>query len=103
MPEEKITYEQVKEGVDEIRKQANAMEEIFRNVTGQMRNMTSAETFQGVASNTLSSEFEEFKGTFPSYVEKVREFADAYEAAAAVLKDNEDDLAKRADRMANIH
>ena len=103
MPEEKITYEQVKEGVEELRKCANTMEEIFTNVTGQMRNMTSDGTFQGVASNTLSGEFEQFKGTFPSYVEKVREFADAYEAAGNVLKANEDDLARRADRMADIH
>ena len=99
MLEEKITYEQVIDGVEEIRKQATIMEEVFNNVTGQMRNMTSAETFQGVASNALSSEFEEFKGTFPSYVEKVREFATAYETAAAKLKEHEDELAKRANSL----
>ena len=99
MPEEKITYEQVQEGVDTIRKCATTMEEIFKNVTGQVTNMTSTETFQGVASNALSTEFNEFKGTFPSYVEKVREFADAYDAASQILKETEGNLAKKAEQL----
>ena len=103
MPEEKITYEQVAEGVETIRKCAATMDEIFKNVSGTMAGMTDEDTFQGDASNALSNEFAEFKGTFPSYIEKVNEFADAYEAASEVLKANENDLAKRAERMANIH
>ncbi len=99
MPEEKITYEQVQEGVDTIRKCATTMEEIFNNVTGQVQNMTSTDTLQGVASNALSAEFDEFKGTFPSYVEKVREFADAYDAASQILKETEGSLAKKAEQL----
>ena len=99
MPEEKITYEQVQEGVETIRKCAATMEEIFNNVTGTMRDMTSTENFQGVASNALTSEFEEFKGTFPNYIEKVNEFAKAYEAAAAVLKETEGHMAKKAEEL----
>ena len=99
MPEEKITYEQVQEGVETIRKCADTMEEIFNNVTGKMRSMTSTENFQGVASNALSNEFDEFKGTFPSYLEKVREFADAYEAASQVLKETETEMAKKAEQL----
>ena len=99
MPEEKITYEQVQEGVATIRKCAATMDEIFNNVTGTMKNMTSTENFQGVASDALSGEFEEFKGTFPSYIEKVNEFAKAYEAAAAVLKETEGQMAKKAEEL----
>lgn len=99
MPEEKITYEQVHEGVETIRKCAMTMEDIFNDVTGQVRNMTSADTFQGVASNAFSSEFDEFKGTFPDYVQKVRDFADAYDAAAEVLKGTESEIAKKAEQL----
>ena len=75
MPNEYITYEQVQSGAEELRKCANVMEEIFNNVSGQMRNMTTTETFQGVASNELSAEFQQFKGGFSDYVNKVREYA----------------------------
>lgn len=96
MPEEKITYEKVQEGIETIKKCANTMDEIFRNVTGTMRNMTSEENFQGVASNALSGEFDEFKGTFPNYIEKVNEFAAAYDAASQLLKEHEQHLEKKA-------
>ena len=103
MPEEKITYEKVHQGVEDIRNCANTMEEIFNNVTGNVRTMTETENFQGVASNTFSGEFDEFKATFPDYVQKVRDFADAYEAARQVLKEQEDQLTRRAEELEGGH
>ena len=99
MPNEYITYEQVKAGADNLRDCANRMEEIFNNVTGQMRNMTTTETFQGVASNELSAEFEQFRGGFNDYVTKVREFADAYTAASEALQATETQLKKQAGQL----
>ena len=68
---EYMTYEQVQNGAEELVKCANIMEEIFNNVSGQMNKMTSKETFQGQASDALSSEFSEFASGFNDYVEKV--------------------------------
>ena len=99
MPNEYITYEQVQSGAEELRKCANIMEEIFNNVTGQMRNMTTTETFQGVASNALSAEFDQFRGGFSDYVNKVREFADAFTAASETLKATEEQLKKNVDNI----
>ena len=99
MPNEYITYEQVKAGADNLRDCANKMEEIFNSVTGQMRNMTTTETFQGVASNELSAEFEQFRGGFNDYVTKVREFADAYTAASEALQSTEDQLKKQVGQL----
>lgn len=99
MPNEYITYEQVKAGADNLRDCANRMEEIFNNVTGQMRNMTTTETFQGVASNELSAEFEQFRGGFNDYVTKVREFADAYTAASESLQTTENQLKKQVGQL----
>ncbi len=92
MPNEYITYEQVKTGADNLRNCANKMEEIFNNVTGNMQTMTTQENFQGVASNELSAEFEQFRGGFTDYVQKVRDFADAFEAAAEALQANEEQM-----------
>ncbi|MBR7042388.1 MAG: WXG100 family type VII secretion target [Bacilli bacterium] len=92
MPNEFITYEQVQNGAKELLKCADIMEEIFNNVTGQMRTMTSTENFQGVASNTLSAEFDQFKSGFADYVNKVREFAKAFSAASDTLQTSETEL-----------
>lgn len=95
MPNEYITYEQVRAGAENLKKCASIMEDIFNNVTGNMRNMTTQENFQGVASNELSAEFEQFRGGFNDYVGKVRDFAIAFEAAAGALQANEEQLKKQ--------
>lgn len=99
MPNEYISYEQVQAGAEELRKCANIMEEIFNNVSGQMRNMTTTETFQGVASNALSAEFDQFKSGFSDYVNKVREFADAFTAASDTLQTTEEQLKKNVEQL----
>lgn len=95
MPNEYITYEQVKSGAEQLRKCANTMEDIFNNVTGNMRTMTTTENFQGAASNELSAEFEQFRGGFNDYVTKVRDFATAFESAAEALQANEEMMKKQ--------
>ena len=89
MPNEYISYEQVQAGADELRKCANIMEEIFNNVSGQMRNMTTTET----------AEFDQFKSGFTDYVNKVREFVDAFTAASDTLQATEEQLKKNVEQL----
>ena len=99
MQEEKITYEKVREGIDTIEKCANTMEQIFNEFTGQAKSMTSDDTMQGEGRDAFSGELDEFKTVFPDYVSKVREFAKAYTAASAALKETEQEQARRVEEL----
>ena len=102
MEDENIKYEGAAARVEDLRKRADAIEDIFERVTGKMNNMTSDDTFQGVASNELSSEFAEFKSGFDDYVAKVRDFADKIELAANKLNEHEQQQKKAAADLANL-
>ena len=102
MAQEKITYEQVQDGIRKINECSARMEEIFNSITGQMNNMTSGETFEGTASNALSSEFDEFKTSFPDYVQKVKDFATAYSVAKDKLEATEQEMAQKAQQLHNV-
>ena len=96
---EQITYEQVQEGVDEIRKCANTMEDIFNNVSSEVKNITSDDVYKGQSRDAYSNEYAQFKGTFPNFLTKVREFADAYAAAAQVIRTTELEQVKKAQQI----
>ena len=96
---EQITYEKVQEGIDEIKKCADTMEEIFNKVTSEVRKMTNDDVYKGESRDTYVSVFEEFKGNFPNYVAKVREFADAYTEAAQIIRQTELAQAKKAEQL----
>jgi len=96
---EYINYEQVKNGAQEISSCADVMQDIFDQVTGSMRNMTSEENFGGRASDALKAEFEPFKGQFINYVNTVKRFAALYGSATETLQANEEILNKQIQQL----
>ena len=99
MPEEQITYKEVEAGVNELLKCADIMEDIFNNVSGQVNNMTNPDNFRGVASDAFSGEFADLKKNFPDYVQKVRDFAEAYRIAGEALKTTEEEQRRKAQQL----
>ena len=82
---EYIEYEQVVHGADELKSCASKMRIIFDAVTGHMTQMTSADNFQGRASNRLQEEFNSKRKDFDSYVAAVERFASLFETSSEML------------------
>ncbi len=96
---EYISFEDVKNGVEEIIRCSNTMESIFDQVSGNMSTMTEDSTFQGVAKEALADSFRPFEGQFKNYLATVRDFANAFNAAAEALATTEHEIQAKANDL----
>ena len=96
---EYISFEDVRNGVNEIIACSNTMEGIFDSVSGNMSTMTTDDVFQGRAKEALEQSFKPFEGQFKNYIAKVREFADSFTQAANELERTEHEIQSKANDL----
>ena len=99
MTNEFISYDQVRAGVQELTDCANKMQQVFDEVAGSVKVMTTDDTFAGQASNALKGEFEPFRAKFADYISAVRRFAALFTAAANALEANEQNISNQANQL----
>jgi len=94
-----ISYAGVKEAADTILSCSNTMKNIFDDFEKEMNLVRADDVFVGDASTSLGQRFDGLKSKFGGYVDKIKEFSDAINAASTSTQQTESKLASQADNL----
>ena len=97
-----IDYEQAHGKADMLRTSANKLDDILNNVKAIMRNVGNDDTWSSAAATEVIETFNRFSAKFPSFIQKVREFATALDNSVETFETGDSQIKNSAgQRLSN--